>query len=195
MQRHWRRLIEDETGFIISSELVLVGTVAVLGMIVGLEAVSSAVIQELNDLAHAFGSMSQSFNFRSISKVGHAWVSGSGFSDRGDFCDCVPIAQTDVVGRFGGTIGESVAVAPGPIVQERVISEKVVEEKPIITPKPTAPVCCETKGEIIEEHIIRRRIAPDCTTTVLPALPTETPMPQPERKQKPEKAPPKPKKN
>ena len=42
----WQRLRDDENGFLISSELVIIGTVGVLAMVVGLEAVSSAVIQE-----------------------------------------------------------------------------------------------------------------------------------------------------
>ena len=75
----WHQLRQDESGFLISSELVIIGTVAVLAMIVGLEAVSSAVTQELNDLSNALGAINQSYHYRSIAKSQHAWVSGSRF--------------------------------------------------------------------------------------------------------------------
>lgn len=207
MNSLWRRLKQDESGFVISSELVLVGTVCVVGMVVGLEAVSSAVNNEMNDLAHAFGAVNQSYNYRSIAKVGHARVSGSGFNDAGDFCDCAPIVQTEV----GGTAESAVIVQPSvaapvvappavreQVIQERVIDEVIVEEAPVkVAPK----VCCE--GEIIEEHIIRRRIHPDCSPLKLdcaaPPLkreilpePDAKPLP-PEPKSRSEKAEPKPK--
>lgn len=47
------RLRDDERGVIISSEIVLVGTILVIGALVGLAAVSYAVNQELNDVANA----------------------------------------------------------------------------------------------------------------------------------------------
>ena len=44
----------DENGFIISAELVLVGTIVGLGMCVGLAEISSAVNNELHDVAQGF---------------------------------------------------------------------------------------------------------------------------------------------
>lgn len=101
MKSLWMRFAQDERGFVISAELVLVMTLGVLSMVVGLQAVSSAITQELNDVANAFGAVSQSYNYRSISKRRHAWISGSGFNDRADFCDCNPILQTDIIGHTG----------------------------------------------------------------------------------------------
>ena len=43
----------DENGFVISAELVLVLTIAVIGVIVGLSHVAMAVNQELTDVANA----------------------------------------------------------------------------------------------------------------------------------------------
>lgn len=51
----------DEGGFVVSAELVLIGTILVLGVIVGLSSLQSAIVFELNDLALAFGSLNQSF--------------------------------------------------------------------------------------------------------------------------------------
>lgn len=96
MQNLWTR----EDGAIISAELVLVMTIAVLAMLVGLDSVSDAVNHELNDVAGAFGAISQSFNFRGLShprrngSSEHAIVSGSSFKDDVDDCDCVPLELT-----------------------------------------------------------------------------------------------------
>jgi hypothetical protein len=58
-----KKLWNDETGVIISAELVLVLTIAVLAMVVGLSEVAVAVNTELNDLSNAIGSLSQSFSY------------------------------------------------------------------------------------------------------------------------------------
>ena len=47
---------------IISAELVLVLTIAVLAMVVGLSEVAVAVNNELNDISNAVGSLNQSFS-------------------------------------------------------------------------------------------------------------------------------------
>ncbi len=85
-------LWKSEDGAIISAELVLVMTIAVLAMIVGLHKVSLAVNAELNDVAEAFGAISQTFCFEGVS-VCNACVSGSSFNDHPDFCDCARLEQ------------------------------------------------------------------------------------------------------
>lgn len=54
MRNLLNQLIRDQRGMILSSEVVLVGTILVLGSIVGLAAVSHAVTHELNDVANAY---------------------------------------------------------------------------------------------------------------------------------------------
>jgi Flp pilus assembly pilin Flp len=54
-----RAFWKDEHGFIVSAELVLVGTITVLSMIVGLTSVSRAINSELSDIAEAFGAVNQ----------------------------------------------------------------------------------------------------------------------------------------
>ena len=49
LNRFWK----DERGVILSVEIVLLGTILVLGMIVGLVEVQSAVVAELGDLGDA----------------------------------------------------------------------------------------------------------------------------------------------
>ena len=82
----WNR----EDGAIISAELVLVMTIAVLAMVVGLSSISHSINSELKDIADAFGAISQSFLYTGISGSGAA-VSGSSFNDDPDFCDCIPL--------------------------------------------------------------------------------------------------------
>ncbi len=53
MRKLLKKLIADQNGMIISSEIVLVGTILVLGSIVGLASLSHAVTHELNDVAQA----------------------------------------------------------------------------------------------------------------------------------------------
>ena len=86
-----RQLLNDEAGFIISAELVLVATLLVIGLIVGLSEVQHAVVSELNDVADAIGELNQSFSFSGFSKCDgntfHAQTFGSDFQDQRDECD------------------------------------------------------------------------------------------------------------
>lgn len=92
-----RTFLNDEAGFIISSELVLVATILVIGLIVGLSEVQHAVVAELNDVGEAIGSLNQSYLFTGFSAaktnggVGNGGLKsrtfGSAFSDQGDDCD------------------------------------------------------------------------------------------------------------
>lgn len=83
----------DESGFIVSAELVLVATIVVIGMIVGLSEVQNAVVQELNDVADAIGSINQSFFYSGLAarktfQPGFkSIVIGSFFLDVNDECD------------------------------------------------------------------------------------------------------------
>jgi hypothetical protein len=88
-----KQLWNDELGVIISAELVLVLTIAVLAMVVGLHAVAKSVTQELNDLSSAFGALDQSYSYSGLANPKHAAVRGSAFMDSQDDCDCTPIIQ------------------------------------------------------------------------------------------------------
>lgn len=90
-----RKLWNDESGVIISAELVLVLTVAVLAMIVGLSEVAVAVNTELNDISNAIGALNQSYSFThftstksggAVSNIKSSFA-GSAFVDLTDDCD------------------------------------------------------------------------------------------------------------
>ncbi|MFK7778781.1 MAG: hypothetical protein QM501_11805 [Gimesia sp.] len=84
------QLWNDEAGFVISAELVLVLTIAVLAMIVGLSEVAVAVNTELNDISNAIGSLNQSYAYTGFAGTGEknkSYYSGSKFHDGIDDCD------------------------------------------------------------------------------------------------------------
>lgn len=186
MKTFLRQLRDDEQGFIISAEAAIMTTVGTLAMVVGLEAVSSAVINELNDLAQAFGAIDQSYSYNAIAKVRHARMAGSGFFDRRDFCDCSTITHSDVGGiteSAGSSEVVSMPVQTQSVVAPQIIREEVIREEVIDTPKVVverAP-CPVSDGEIIEERIIRRRVnsLSDCCDT---SAVTVIPEPQPKAK-------------
>ena len=79
-------LTRDEAGFIVSAELVLISTIAVLSMVVGLSEVAINVNNELEDVGSAFGSVNQSFCYSTPNgKKGRS--TGSHFQDCKDECD------------------------------------------------------------------------------------------------------------
>lgn len=91
MLRIMCRLYNDEAGFIISAELVLVLTIAVLAMIVGLSEVAVAVNTELNDVSNAIGALNQTYAYTGFWSGGRgktkSYVLGSEFDDAFDDCD------------------------------------------------------------------------------------------------------------
>jgi Flp pilus assembly pilin Flp len=88
-----RQLLNDESGVIISAELVLVLTIAVLAMIVGLSEVAVAVNTELNDFSNAIGALNHSYCYTGFVSYGSngklkAIYAGSSHLDNGpDDCD------------------------------------------------------------------------------------------------------------
>jgi Flp pilus assembly pilin Flp len=94
-----KKLWNDETGVIVSAELALVLTIAVLAMVVGLSEVAVSVNTELNDISNAFGSLNQSYAFTGFesgsghklkSKVaGACWIDDTDDCDRNTTCDLV----------------------------------------------------------------------------------------------------------
>jgi Flp pilus assembly pilin Flp len=91
----FKQLLKEESGFIVSAELVLIATLLVIGLIVGLSEVQHAMVSELNDVADAIGEVNQSY-FWSGFHSGHglfglfdihAATYGSDFADLRDDCD------------------------------------------------------------------------------------------------------------
>ena len=88
-----KSLWNDENGVILSAELVLIGTILVLGMIVGLVELQCSIVAELSDLSSAFGNLDQSYQvsgFASYKGNGRtkARTHGASYNDVADTCDC-----------------------------------------------------------------------------------------------------------
>ena len=88
-----RNFWKDESGFIVSTELVFIATICVIGLVVGLSEVAHAVVAELNDVADAVGALNQSYFFtgfvglKSVGGGTKAVTFGSVFTDTSDDCD------------------------------------------------------------------------------------------------------------
>lgn len=91
MQTLIHAIWNDEAGFIVSAELILISTIATLAIVVGLSEVSLAVNQELGDVASAFGYVNQGFRYQGL--TGNNGQSNGANSNNGngnggsDICD------------------------------------------------------------------------------------------------------------
>jgi Flp pilus assembly pilin Flp len=107
------RLFSEETGAILSAEIMLVASVLVIGVIAGLSSLRDSVVTELADVAQALANFNQSYCFSGVSGH-HAFSGGGEFSDQLDFCDsrynnsdkgnskCVLICSTNDPGEGNG---------------------------------------------------------------------------------------------
>jgi hypothetical protein len=70
----WR----DEAGVILSAEMVLLGTIGVVGATVGINAAAKSVNEEMTDFARAMRSLDQSYSVPGYRSCG-AWKAGSSY--------------------------------------------------------------------------------------------------------------------
>uniref|UniRef100_A0A7C4LIR7 Branched-chain amino acid aminotransferase n=1 Tax=Schlesneria paludicola TaxID=360056 RepID=A0A7C4LIR7_9PLAN len=86
MKKFALRLWRDEAGFVVSTELVLVATIVVIGLITGLTTIRDQVSTELADVADAISEVDQSYSFGAITAHASS-TSGTLFDDATDFCE------------------------------------------------------------------------------------------------------------
>lgn len=97
-----RNLLNEEAGFIVSAELVLIATILVIGLIVGLSSIQHAIVAELNDVGDAIGALNQSYWFSGFSAYKTGWNDACGFKayTRGsawvDYTDDCDYDQCDI---------------------------------------------------------------------------------------------------
>ena len=99
-----RTLLQEESGFILSGEFLVIMTVVFCGVVVGFVSIRDSLVGELHDVSEAIGSVSQSYNVGGIRKARdngnyHAKCSGFGFNDDADDCDCSGISFPTVTGK------------------------------------------------------------------------------------------------
>lgn len=149
LRRSLSEFAHDERGFLVSSELVVIATILVLGLIVGLVELQGALIGELNDIGESIGSLNQSYTYPGTNtfKGGHfVGTFGSAFFDGSDGCDCnqgAALFCSPAVGgegkrSVGTVVGGALPAAPAPVTvaPPRVIA---APPAPVIPP---APVVC-----------------------------------------------------
>ena len=122
-----KELLSNEGGFILSAEMILILTIAVLGIVVGLSQVQQAVVSELQDLALAFNGLNQSFATPALFgcfKFGRpvSWTAGSGFIDFNDTCigtgGVAPMGWGDANCEIrAGSIYSGPVCAPAPVIE------------------------------------------------------------------------------
>lgn len=107
MQRKLNAKTKKQAGFVLTSELVLISTILVIGMITGLVTMRDAITAEMEDVAEAIGALDQSYAFDGIiNGQTTAAIAGSVFDD-------------DVDVNAGDTIGFSFTPASpenGPVI-------------------------------------------------------------------------------
>ena len=86
-----RCLWNDEAGALLSMEVVLVGTILVVGVLTGLTSLRDAVVTELADVGGAVAWLDQSYHLHGI-KAHSSTTAGTRHIDAPDYCD------TDVPG-------------------------------------------------------------------------------------------------
>lgn len=76
-----KRLWGDESGVVVSTDLILVSSILVIGLLVGLTSLRDQIVQELGDTAVAVGNMNQSYSFAGSTVT---FVFRNGTPDPGD---------------------------------------------------------------------------------------------------------------
>lgn len=119
LHRFW----QDERGVIATTDLVLLATIVVLGLIVGLVEYRNQVVQEFADLGQAVGHLNQSYTYEGTSFTftfttgdSRTYTSmGSSFTDQTDFGDGDDVADTEPPGVSVRVApgGEGAAISPG----------------------------------------------------------------------------------
>lgn len=82
MKKHTKK---SQAGFVMTTELVLILSVMVIGMVVGLVTMRDSLTAEMEDVAEAIGQLDQSYAFDGlVNAEGTAFLEGSGFIDATD---------------------------------------------------------------------------------------------------------------
>ena len=165
MIRCLTQLWKDESGFILSAELVMISTILVLGMIVGLTSLQSSVVGELTDVSDSIRSLNQSYFFK-------------GFSGRSTWGCCGIKSRTfgsAFIDRHSGNVTTNEEIVGNCYMTTPVPETKAVPATPKAVPCPEGVPCDQGPA-----------ISPPCSTceplpegTKLEPMPETRPMPAP----------------
>jgi hypothetical protein len=97
MKNMFQGFLRSEDGFLLSSEALLIGTITVIGLLVGLVTIRDSVVQELGDFGQAISLLDQGYTYTGVTdSTTSASTYGSLFADTEDLGDV--IAATDAGG-------------------------------------------------------------------------------------------------
>ena len=107
------RKMNKKAGFVVTSELLLITTILVIGLIAGWVTVRNSVNAELEDFAEAIGDLNQSFAFSGIlNDNSTAETAGSEFEDLADE-NAADATDGNVTGGPGSADWDFTAVVSG----------------------------------------------------------------------------------
>lgn len=119
----WSEFWNDESGLVMSAETVTLGTVGVLGSIVGLNAMGNAVNDELKEMASAIRSLDQSYGY--LGRTGcRSWTAGSCYVQ-----PRVEVALAEINGE--GAVDMKA-------IQQKVLEERKTHAQPDVSAQPAA---------------------------------------------------------
>jgi hypothetical protein len=98
------RFLRDESGMVITAELIMIVTIAVISLSAGWGAVAAMLSEELEDVANSIGSLDQSYSYNGISAPGHASCSGSGFNDSRNFVNVSTSSNFNAGSNFDASV-------------------------------------------------------------------------------------------
>ena len=110
----WKRFWKNESGAVLSTELVLVSTICALGMITGLKSLADNVNAELSNLGSAIHSVNQTYSFNGLSAGGASGSSATANTAGSSYAN--PNTAAATVGNTASSqttqsLGVSVAVS------------------------------------------------------------------------------------
>lgn len=153
-----RTLWQDEAGFIVSAELVMLGTVLVVGLITGIACVQDAVIGEYTEVAGALRGLDQSYSVSGMHGCWDrccgltSWTAGSAYYQQDaerevcfGLCPPGPIVCPSV---------ETPAVPLTPVPETPALSPDAVPTPDAVVPapcpcEPVPPPACIPDGVIV----------------------------------------------
>lgn len=149
-----RSLWQDEAGFIISAELVMVGTLLVIGLIAGAACVQDAVIGEYTEVAGALRGLDQSYSYSGIQGCWNpccgfgSWTAGSAYYQNPEAREvCFGLCPPGVIDCAPVVVPPPcVPVVPVPVSPcvPAVMTPPTVVAPPVIAWTPPGP--CATTG-------------------------------------------------
>ncbi len=173
-------LWNDERGFIISMELILVATILVLGLIVGMSCLASAVVAEYQDLGWAVRSLNQSYFFGGFRGC-KAWVPGSSFVNRPYFNGVPVLADTwDIgLGNYGPGYAAPAYVAPAYVAPST--GTVVTPRGPALLPQDCPPLAPTTVVPCPSGDCVNEKVIPGASLTPIPDNTVPRAIPAPPR--------------